>query len=173
MTAATTASHAPSQAMILPPASDTYEVLGVLPGLKNFVVKYDADFIRGGDLLSAEAIVSLQSLGVRTVVSVTPTDLERDLTRQAGMRLVEMPFEKTTGPSPEALKMFVGLFDGGNTPVYVHCHGGTHRGGILGVAYRVHVLGWPWEKALLEYGYLGGSLKDDQPMLRAVRELPE
>ena len=58
-------------------------------------------------------------------------------------------------------------------PLYVHCHGGTHRAGVLGVAYRIHKCGWPWEKALLEHGRLGGSLKDDHIMLASIRTLKE
>ena len=37
------------------------------------------------------------------------------------------------------------------------------------MAYRVHVLEWPFEKALVEFGRLGGDLLADHTMLEAVR----
>jgi DSP-PTPase phosphatase fused to NAD+ Kinase len=170
MTAAT--GHATAAAdMDLPPASTTYEVIGVVPGIQKFVVKYDTDFFRGGDIKERVGIEALKARGVRLIVAVTPTDIERALAKEYGIALVELPFTKEAGVPPEMLQKFVALMDGSNAPVYVHCHGGTHRGGTLGVAYRVHVLGWDWDKALVEYGYLGGDLQTDRVMLESVKTL--
>ncbi len=55
-------------------------------------------------------------------------------------------------------------------PLYVHCHGGTHRGGVLMLFVRLHVEGWPLEKALVEFGRLGGDLKGDHPKIEVVRK---
>lgn len=86
---------------------------------------------------------------------------------------MEMPFDKKTGLPPADLKRYLALFTKDNMPIYVHCHGGTHRDGTLGVAYRVHTCGWDWDKALLEHARLGGSLKDDHVMLESIRKPPD
>lgn len=152
----------------LPPPGGEYEVIGVLPGLESFAVKYDERLYRGGLPVSEAAGKSLDRLGVKTIVSITPTDKERALCAGHGFKLVELPFDKADGPSDDVIEKFVAVAKGADTPVYLHCHGGTHRGGVLGVAYRVHVLGWSQEKALAEYDALGGDLEADRTMLERV-----
>lgn len=105
---------------------------------------------------------------MRTVISITPSDREREFCQRHGLALVEIPFDKQSGPSRSDLARFLETVRSGNGPFYVHCVGGTHRGGILGIAYRVHAQDWPRDKALVEYGRLGGDLKTDHAMLEAV-----
>ena len=81
---------------------------------------------------------------------------------------MEIPFEKKIGPSADDLERYLEAIKTGDGPFYVHCHGGTRRGGVLGVAYRVHVLGWTYGKALVEHGRLGGDLLADHAMLESV-----
>jgi protein tyrosine phosphatase (PTP) superfamily phosphohydrolase (DUF442 family) len=154
--------------MIFPPESDSYETIGVMDGIKGFVVKYDDNFYRGGELYSKAGIQSLKTLGISTILSVTPTETERMMAKKYGFTLFEIPFTKDSGLSKEDLQKVIKILDKKNMPIYVHCHGGTHRGGILGIVYRIHKNNWSSEKALLEYGYLGGSLKDDQKMIQST-----
>ena len=154
--------------VVLPPKVGDYEVLGVTEGLKNFVVKYDQKFYRGGEPVSDAAAESLKARGIKTIISITPNDHERTFCRKHGLTLVEIPFSKPTGPSPVDLARFYETVKTGSGPFYVHCHGGTHRGGVLGVAYRTGVLGWSKDKALIEFGRLGGDLLVDHSMLEAV-----
>ena len=67
------------------------------------------------------------------------------------------------------LDLYLDTIRSDSGPFYVHCHGGTHRGGILGMAYRMYVQNWTYEKALIEFGLLGGSLMKDYKMIQAVR----
>jgi protein tyrosine/serine phosphatase len=83
--------------------------------------------------------------------------------------LVEILFDKKTGPSSADLHRFLQTIKTGTGPFYVHCVGGTHRAGVLGVAYRMHILNWPYEKAVLEFGQLGGDLKADHSLLEPVK----
>jgi len=107
--------------------------------------------------------------GIKSIVSITPTDKERDFCKRHGFTLVEVPFDKVNGPSADNLGRFVETIKQGQGPFYVHCVGGTHRGGVLGVAYRLHHLGWTYERALVEFGRLGGDLKEDHLLLEAVK----
>lgn len=159
--------------VILPPKGDTYEVLACLKGLKSFAVRYADGVVRGGEPCSDQAARTLRGLGIRTIVTITPTDRERALARECGFTLVEMPFDKATGLSQADLRRFLALLTGEKMPVYIHCHGGTHRGGVLCVAYRIHKCGWDWDKALAEHARLGGSLKDDHAMLLSVKTLKD
>ena len=153
----------------LPPADGEYEVLGIKDGIKNWAVRYDAKLLRGGEFFNEQAARALADWGVKTVISIVPTDRERDLCRTNGLVLVEIPFNKPQGPSAADIRLFLDTIKSGAAPFYVHCVGGTHRGGVLGVAYRVHLQNWPYEKALVEFGRLGGELKENHQMLEAVR----
>lgn len=153
-----------------PPKADTYEVVGWQEGLNGYVVKYNDRMYRGGDVLDRKGAQALKQWGVRTIVSVTPTDVERQLAREYGMTLVEVPFEKTPGPAPETLARFLEATRAGPGAFYVHCHGGTHRGGILCASYRMREEGWDFNKTAVEFGRLGGDLKADHAMLEAVRK---
>jgi protein tyrosine phosphatase (PTP) superfamily phosphohydrolase (DUF442 family) len=154
----------------LPPKSDSYVVLGETKGIKNFVVKYDDNCYRGGDILSEEGIKYLKKIGIQTIISVTPTALEKQLCSKHDIKLVELEFAKTKGLSKEQIKLFKAIISSQkNCPVYAHCYGGSHRGGILGVAYRIYICNWPKEKAENEFVILGGSLKDDAIMLQSLK----
>lgn len=153
----------------LPPKAGEYEVLGVREGLNGYVVKYDKTLYRGGALLGDSAIDTLRELGIKTIISITPTDSERRFSMQNGYKLVEIPFENATGPSHSEIALLLKSIKKLQGPFYLHCHGGAHRAGVLGAAYRIHVLGWTFEKAIVEYGRLGGDLLKDHAMLEKIR----
>jgi len=153
----------------LPPPSDTYEVIGVMPGLVKFVVRYSDGFYRGGAPLTEEAAASLHSLGIRTIISVTPDDFERELCKKHGFKLIEIPFDKEKGPSEEDIKRFVAAVQTEKLPVYAHCYGGSQRGGVLGALYRTEIQDWSAEKAIAEYDQLGGDPVDQASMLKCVQ----
>ena len=156
--------------IILPPKSNSYIILGVMPGLNGFVVNYDDNFYRGGELYSEEGIQSLKSLGVDTILSITPSKTERMLAKKYEFRLFEIPFTKDFGLSKAELDKVITILRKENMPIYVHCHGGAHRGGIMGIVHRIYNNDWTLDKALSEYEVLGRSLKDDQKMIHSIEK---
>jgi len=153
---------------ILPPAAGEYKVLGVQKGLKSYVIQYDDRFFRGGDIYHDSAAKALNGWGIKTIVSITPSSEERRFCKKYGFTLVEVPFDKSTGPSKENLDLFMKTVETSSDPIYVHCYGGTHRGSMLAIAYRIYVLGWDSDKALVEHGRLGGDLLSDHIMLENI-----
>ena len=159
--------------ILLPPSVGAYEVIGVVDGLKKFVIKYDNTLYRGGAIFADSAAKWLKKHKIRTIISIVPSELERDLCRKNGFTLIEIPFEKPNGMTADDLKRYLNAVKASVGPVYVHCHGGTHRGGLFGVAYRVHIQGWSYEKAIVEYGRLGGDLLAGHTMLEGIRIAPK
>ncbi len=160
----------PKKEVVLPAPSNTYTVHGEKPGIQNYVVQYDADMYRGGEPLSEKGMKSIKAMGIKTIISVTPTKFERKYAKKYGISLVELPFEKKDGLTEADLKKYIAVFGSPeNTPVYVHCRSGMHRGGTLGVAYRLHRNGWTWKDALIEFDSLGGSTTVDKIMLESTR----
>lgn len=159
----------PHDEIVLPPANDNYQVMGHLEGLNNYVVKYDDSFYRGGQAYEPDlALESLEALGIKTIVSITPCEEERAFCEITGINLIEVPFAGNRGPDRENFETYFQALETCETPVYVHCRGGSHRAGILGAAYRMKFQNWTYEQAMIEYGRLGGDLKKDHAMLTAL-----
>ena len=157
-------------AVKLPVKSDDYIVHGEKPGIKNFVVQYDKNLYRGGKPTSPEGVKTLKDMGIKTIVSITPTDMEREETKKHGIKLVEISVDKKEGLAQEDLTKYIDLFSSPeDMPVYVHCNGGSHRGGTMGTAYRVHKNGWKWKRAVEEFDDLGGNQDDDAIMLNSIK----
>lgn len=156
-------------AVKLPPASDTYTVVGEVDGLNNFVVKYGDKFYRGGYVKNEKGVAALKKLGVGTIITITPTDEERQLAKDAGLKLVELTIKKTEPISAETIEKLLSAVKAEPRAVYVHCVGGTHRAGALSACYRVKALGWTFDKAASEFDKLGGDLKADAKMLDPLK----
>ncbi len=153
---------------VLPPANDFYFVIGKVDGLKGTIIKYDDTFYRGGEFLSGKGVRYLKDSGIKTIISITPTDIEKKFCKDNGLELVLCEFDKL-GPSSELLAKYLEVLKTKEAPFYVHCHGGSHRGGTLAAAFRVHIQGWDYDRALIEYGRLGGNLKDDYRLIESIR----
>ncbi|MEE9368221.1 MAG: sulfur transferase domain-containing protein [Pontiella sp.] len=158
----------PHNQIVLPPTNSHYHVRGHFEGLNNYVVKYSDTFYRGGQVyLEDIAAESLQKCGIQTIVSITPDHAEVAFCASNGFALVEIPFDKS-GPTPADYELFFKTLENADGSFYVHCKSGTHRAGILSAAYRIHSEGWSLERALVEYGRLGGDLKADHEMIQTL-----
>ncbi len=155
--------------VVLPKDGATYTVIGEVWGIRNFVVRYHPRLYRGGQIESEKAIEFLKHREIKTVFSVTPDDTERKVLKEAGIDLVEIPFEKS-GVPPEAFDRFLTEVQKRPGPFYVHCLGGKQRGGILSAAYRVVVEKFTLEQALAEFLALGGDEKIDTGLIASLKE---
>lgn len=154
----------------LPEAGDTYEVLGYNEGLKGVLIKYSDEMYRGGDLLSADGAKLIKSRGIRTIFSVTPSEAIRSYCAAYGMELKEIVFDYQKLGDDQVVD-FINALDSVDYPIYIHCHSGKQRGGNLCAIYREYKEGWSFEKALEEYGKLGGKIDPDKEMLQRAYDI--
>ena len=154
----------------LPPPGDTYKVIGYQDGLNYPVIRYTPKIYRGGAVTRQVGLDSLEQLGIKTIISVTPTTSELNGARQRGFVLVELPFEETK-LTDQVLDRFLRTVDRGEPPIYVHCCGceGGPRSAALMACYRMQREGWSYEKAAAEFARLGGDPKRNQALLAVVR----
>jgi protein tyrosine phosphatase (PTP) superfamily phosphohydrolase (DUF442 family) len=73
------------------------------------------------------AFAALQSLGVKTVISVDGAAPDVNLAERHGLRYVHLPIGYDGIPRERALQLAKAVRDLPG-PVYVHCHHGKHRG---------------------------------------------
>jgi protein tyrosine phosphatase (PTP) superfamily phosphohydrolase (DUF442 family) len=153
----------------LPPSGDTYKVIGYRDGIRFYVVQYNDKLYRAGDIRSAKGAEALKQLGIKTVITATPDDLQRSLAKQYDLKFVEIPFgwsDMTAGH----LQQFLQAVDAGPSPICVCSRTGTLRAGILLAHYRVHREGWTVDKAIKEYYRLDANYWDSKHMVKVLKE---
>jgi protein tyrosine phosphatase (PTP) superfamily phosphohydrolase (DUF442 family) len=142
-------------------------VISVPGGIPRFV-EVEPGFARGGQP-SEEGIRALATRGYRTVVSLRHDDVERERVRAAGMEYVEIPMKcglfGAPAPSRTQARAFLSAVgDSAKRPVFVHCHHGRDRTGVMVALYRVARNGWTAERAITEMKERG-----IRPQYRAYR----
>jgi protein tyrosine phosphatase (PTP) superfamily phosphohydrolase (DUF442 family) len=81
----------------------------------------------GSEPHGEEGIASVQKLGVKTIVSVDGAKPAVETARKYGMRYVHIPIGYDGVPE-EAGQSLARLVREAESPIYVHCHHGKHRG---------------------------------------------
>lgn len=95
------------------------------PGLHN-VVLYSPGLFSGSMPEGEAGFRSLQTLGVRSIISVDGATPDVALARQHGMRYVHLPIGYD-GVSEQRARQIARAIRDLPKPVYVHCHHGKHR----------------------------------------------
>jgi protein tyrosine/serine phosphatase len=127
------------------------------------------NYYRGAQPNSAD-YAALAGLGIKTVV-----DLEREgeaeeqkMVESNGMKFFRIAMDTTSRPEREKVDLFLKIVnDPASQPVFVHCHGGRHRTGVMTAVYRMSHEGWTASQAYDEMkqyefgkGFGHGALKD-------------
>ncbi len=112
----------------------------------------------------------LAAMGVKTVIDLQEDGErnEQQMVEGAGMRFYRIGLSDSSWPSRDKPEQFLKIVnDPANQPVFVHCHGGRHRAGIMTAIYRMTHDGWTAERAYSEMkqygfdsGFGHGGLKD-------------
>lgn len=67
------------------------------------------------------------------------------------MKFYRIPLTTTDRPADASIAQFLKLVtEPGNQPVYVHCHAGRHRTGVMTAVYRMTQDGWTADRAYAE-----------------------
>ena len=112
----------------------------------------------------------LAAMGVKTIVDLQEDGErnEQQMVEGAGMKFYRIGLSDSSWPSRDKPEQFLKIVnDPSNQPVFIHCHGGRHRAGIMTAVYRMTHDGWTAERAyaeMKEYGFESGfghgGLKD-------------
>ena len=99
---------------------------------------------------SAEGMVNLKAMGIKTVVSLRAFHSDRDELGNTGLGY-EHIYVKTWHPEREDVVRFLKVAtDPARGPVLVHCQHGADRTGTMVAIYRVAVQGWSKAEAARE-----------------------
>lgn len=156
-----------SKRWLPPPRGYTYQIV-LIPEIDGYVIQYSDRLYRGRGL-SAYAARQLKHYGLKTIITTSPSPELQNAASTADLTLLSFPFDSNIFP-PEKLNQFLTLIRTHPGPYYLHSSETNHHAGILAAAFRRCIEKWPYEKTIIEYARLGGSLKDDDIMLRTLEK---
>lgn len=103
---------------------------------------------------------SLSELGVKIVVDLRDgsegKQEEKEVTR-LGMKFVGIPWRCTDPKDDDFAKFLAIVRDNTDKKIFVHCHVGVDRTGMMIASYRMAEQGWSAEEALREMQVFGFS----------------
>lgn len=104
-------------------------------------------------------LTALQSLGIRTVVSLRSFNDDREVFAGSGIRLVRVPINTWSIDDAKVLRALHAIRAAERQgPVLIHCMHGADRTGVVAAVYRMAMQEWDKESARHEmlrggYGY--------------------
>jgi len=136
--------------------------------IKNFG-RINDNYFRGAQP-QARDYAALAAFGVKAVVDLQYQGeaAEPQQVKAAGMKFYRIGMTSESKPSRQQVEAFLRIVDDpANQPVFVHCHGGRHRTGVMTAIYRLSHDGWNADRAFAEMkhyefnkGFGHGALKD-------------
>jgi protein tyrosine/serine phosphatase len=114
---------------------------------------------RGGQPVK-DGIQQLAALGVNSIINLRDEDenssTEADEAKSAGLRYFNVPFKRFGRPTDEAVNRVLSLIDSkDNGIVFIHCHKGEDRTGMIIALYRINHDGWTDHEAIQEAKHFG------------------
>lgn len=170
--AAAAATAAPAASGAPTPAAKRLSVSGIHNAGKV------TDFLYRGAQPSKESFAELKKLGVTTVVDLRegrnrPKE-ERKEVESLQMRYVYIPVSGWAPPRNAQVAEFLTLFKNNEQgqKVFVHCHFGDDRTGVMVATYRIAIEHWTVEQAIQEMHSFGFHYHWHPKMEAYVRNFP-
>jgi len=124
---------AAAPALLLPACANTQHTstpadyqLHESTSLKN-VYQLTSNLYSGAEPTDRAAYQELESMGIRTLISVDATPPNASLAGEYNIRVIHLPISYD-GISDQRIKELAFAIQSSSKPVYVHCHQGKHRG---------------------------------------------
>lgn len=145
-----------AEKFIFDPMLDLYAPLKETEEILNFGVVEENQLYRGGMLVGSENYDNLKEFGVKTVINLKIEDSaiefvsEQNALLKRNILLYYIPMPNVAAPSiVQAMEFLTYVYDVYTKPVFVHCHRGADRTGVMVAIFRI-TQGYTAAKALLE-----------------------
>ena len=112
--------------------------------------RVDDKLYRGAQPLLPDGIRALQQRGIKTIINLRGrdehTDAEEKLARELGMKYYSHPLPGLSAPKDADVQAILDEIRRADGPVFVHCHHGEDRTGLIVACYRIDG-GWTNQQA--------------------------
>lgn len=127
-------------------------------GLPNFH-QINPQLYRGGQPRAGRLRV-LKDLGIKTIVNLRGEDnstrAENQEANSLGLQYFSLSLRQFSRPKDKDVKRVLAIINAPeNQPVFIHCHHGKDRTGVIVACYRISHDGWSAEQAKDEAGRYG------------------
>lgn len=119
-----------------------------LPGLPN--LHKVSDGLYRGAQPTAEGMKQLDKFGIKTVVNLRFLISDRRMLKGTQLDYEHINTTTFTTETKDVIRFLKIATDQERTPVFVHCHRGVERTGVMCAAYRIVVQGWSKQEAIEE-----------------------
>lgn len=119
-----------------------------LPGVPN--LHKVSDGLYRGAQPSAEGMRRLEKLGIKTIVNLRFITSDRKLLKGRQLDYEHINTTTLSTETKDVIRFLKIATNTERTPVFVHCHRGVERTGVMCAAYRIVVEGWSKEEAIEE-----------------------
>jgi protein tyrosine/serine phosphatase len=139
---------------------DDYGVRGpLINGLPNF--QKTTDSIYRGGRPTLEGIQYLKKSGFKTIINIENNSkaisAELAMAKKLGLQMYSSPMSWTTSPNDKQVNSVLAALNNPQLyPIYIHCHYGKDRTGLIIGLYRVFSQNWSPKDAyaeMLKYGF--------------------
>lgn len=141
-----------------------------LPGVPN-LHKVSEDLYRGAQP-TTEGMKQLEKLGIKTIVNLRFITSDRKLLKGTGLEYEHINTTTLTTDTKDVIRFLKIATNPDCTPVFVHCHRGVDRTGVMCAAYRIIVQNWTKEQAIKEMtkgGFTTRTIKKN--LLNDIRKM--
>ncbi len=149
-----------------PPYGYTYKVV-LITGIDGYVIQYNDKLYRGRTP-SASGLQRLKDFGLNTLITLHPDKEMEAAAKKVGLKVLHYELDEAIMPG-EKVEAFLKMIKESPGGYYIHSGEKRQRAGILAAIYRLHIQEWAYDKTIIEYGRLGGSLKDHDRLLRGLK----
>lgn len=119
-----------------------------LEGVGNFH-KVNNAFYRGAQP-TQKGMKNLKELGIKTIVNLRWSHCDSDEIGSINFNYVQIPMKPSRAKERDVVRFLKVVSDSNMQPVFVHCHRGADRTGLMCAMYRVVIEEWPKEEAIEE-----------------------
>ena len=93
---------------------------------------------------------ALENMGIKTVINLRTSDSDKEYIENTNLGYERISFNPFMPDKDEVIAFLKIATDPEKTPVFVHCHHGSDRTGVMVAAYRIIICGWSKERAIKE-----------------------
>jgi len=140
------------------------------PGIHN-LFQLSNELWSGSEPEGEEAFAKIESLGVKTIVSVDGKAPDVALAKKHGMRYVHIPIEYK-GLSDQEIAELAKTYRECEGPFYTHCFHGKHRGPAANAVGRLVLDGATREQAIAEMRQWCGTAPEYEGLFRDIAMKP-
>ncbi len=99
---------------------------------------------------TSEGMQELKKMGIKTIIDLRSFHSDRDALGDTGLEYEQIAMTALYSEEKDIIQFLRIMADRDRMPVFIHCHHGADRTGLLCAIYRIVICRWTKEEAIQE-----------------------